>query len=303
MKHLVGRALFSLTVNSGAKHTVAGTLTVSSKGMLTLNGGGTVTTTMLNIAPQGQLLGNGLITANVQNSGIIAPSGVTGGLYIDGNYTQTATGTLQMALAGATAGIGYDPLVVSGTPTLGGTFQVLLAGAFTPEIGDRFNIFEGGASSGGFLSVLLPPLSGHSLWDTRLLDSEGILSVIDNRYLPGDFNRDGQVTVADISKMMTALTNIDFYQSFLGMSNQQFMQIADVNDDSLVNNADIQALITLIANNAALGSGGDLTTVPEPASIGLLGFGGLLLAVGCRLRTADTNVFGTSGNALLRTTW
>jgi hypothetical protein len=98
--------------------------------------------------------------------------------------------------------------------------------------------------------------------------------------VPGDINRDGKVTVADISALMTALSDLSGYRStHSGMSDPiQFMEVADVNNDTQVNNTDIQALISLVANNASGGGGGQLTAVPEPGSIVLLGLGALAFA-------------------------
>jgi polygalacturonase len=93
---------------------------------------------------------------------------------------------------------------------------------------------------------------------------------------PGDFNRDGQVTVADISAMMSAMTNLSGFESSHGLSDPQMQVIGDVNDDFKINNADVQALIDLIANGG--GSAGALPiAVPEPSSLllAVVGLGAL----------------------------
>ena len=68
------------------------------------------------------------------NDGIFSPGGAStaGILTFTGNYTQTATGTLNIELGGPTVGTGYDQLAISGTATLGGTLNVTLINAFTP---------------------------------------------------------------------------------------------------------------------------------------------------------------------------
>ena len=84
--------------------------------------------------------------------------------------------------------------------------------------------------------------------------------------------------MADISAMMTALSDLSGYQtSHVGMNDPtQFLEVADVNGDTYVNNTDIQALISLVANNIAggigSGSGGSssMSAVPEPTSVVLL---------------------------------
>ena len=83
---------------------------------------------------------------------------------------------------------------------------------------------------------------------------------------PGDINRDGKVTVADISTLMSALSDLNAYRAAKNLTDpQQFLEVADVNGDGAVNNADLQALISLVANNAVGGSG-TLIAVPEPDS-------------------------------------
>ena len=56
------------------------------------------------------------------------------------------------------------------------------------------------------------------------------------------------------------------------------LQVLDVNGDGVINNADLQALISLVANNEASGNGG-LTAVPEPATITLCVIGLGILAM------------------------
>ena len=96
---------------------------------------------------------------------------------------------------------------------------------------------------------------------------------------PGDFNLDGHIDVSDIAVMEQALTNLSAYeQSHGNLMDWQVKSLGDVNGDGKFNNADIQALITLIANNAANG-GGQLTAVSEPATLILcvMGFGVLAI--------------------------
>ncbi len=77
----------------------------------------------------------------------------------------------------------------------------------------------------------------------RVMSSSGIML--------GDFNRDGQVTVADIPAMLTALANLAGYQTAQSLSSAELIQLADVNADGRVDNRDTQGLIALLANQAA----------------------------------------------------
>jgi hypothetical protein len=87
------------------------------------------------------------------------------------------------------------------------------------------------------------------------------LTAIGPKLLPGDFNRDGQVTTADISAMMSAMSDLADYQTANSLSEAQLDVIADINDDFQINNTDLQALLSQFAT-----SGGSLAAVPEPAA-------------------------------------
>jgi glucose/arabinose dehydrogenase len=76
--------------------------------------------------------------------------------------------------------------------------------------------------------------------------------------LPGDFNRDRQVTAADIQPMLRALINLDEFQATNNLSDLSLLFIGDINRSGAVTNADIQPLLNLIAASDTLNA------VPEP---------------------------------------
>ena len=102
---------------------------------------------------QGTLAGAGTIAANVINNSVVSPGASPGLLTIAGNYTQTASGTLNIELGGTVAGTGYDRLAVSGTATLDGTLNVSLINGFNPAQGDAFQVLNSGTRSGAFGTV------------------------------------------------------------------------------------------------------------------------------------------------------
>jgi autotransporter-associated beta strand protein len=100
----------------------------------------------------------------------------------------------------------------------------------------------------------------------------------------GDFNFSGVVDAADIRVMLKALTNLSTYQNTNSSGHvltiADLADVADINRDGSVTNADIQAELDLIAS---LG-GGAVAAVPEPTTAVLLLVGGIMLAIRVRVR-------------------
>lgn len=96
------------------------------------------------------LTGDGVtIAVNLNNAGTIAPGSSPGVITIDGNYTQAATGVLQIELGGTEAGM-FDQLIVNGTASFaaGSIIDISVIDPnpndgmdelFIPETGDLFN--------------------------------------------------------------------------------------------------------------------------------------------------------------------
>jgi len=97
----------------------------------------------------------------------------------------------------------------------------------------------------------------------------------------GDFNLDGKFDASDIPAMIAALSNLNSYESLHGMNASYLDYIGDLNDDGVVNNADLQAMIALLKMGY-----GTMSSVPEPASVVLLGLGGLAALAGAWRRRA-----------------
>lgn len=77
-------------------------------------------------------------------------------------------GTLDIELGGQSPGSGYDQLnhsLSDGLAQLGGTLDVSLIGAFTPQAGDVFDVITAaGGVTGTFASTLLPALASNLTW-------------------------------------------------------------------------------------------------------------------------------------------
>ena len=154
---------------------------------------------------------------------------------------------------------------MTGQLALGGTLNVSVINGFGLTAGNLFDFLDWGSVNGKFASVLLPPLASPLVWYTSQLYNNGRVSIIDSNFLPGDFNRDGHVNAADIPAMIAALTDLNAYKSANSLTSAQLLSIGDIDLSATLNNADVQALLSLLKSG-----GGSLAAVPEPASIVLM---------------------------------
>lgn len=173
----------NLTVTSGGFNVPAGTATLSggtviAPGNFNKTGAGNLTTdtniqvgSAANIqggglfvngrlsAPGGVTVfqnallgGSGLIVGNVLNNGTLAPGNSPGTLTINGSFTQSTSGTLQIEIASPSV---FDRLVVSGAANLAGTLQALNLGPAL-EYGQTYAFLEAGSITGDFDQILMP---------------------------------------------------------------------------------------------------------------------------------------------------
>ena len=106
------------------------------------------------------LTGSGVLSAdtvqfNLSNaSGTVAPgqAGTTGKTQVNGTYTNGASATVQIQLAGTGQGTTYDWLSASGAVTLDGNLIVSLV-SFTPAGGDTFTVVTGSSVGGTFANA------------------------------------------------------------------------------------------------------------------------------------------------------
>jgi hypothetical protein len=110
------------------------------------------------------------INLPVTNSGTVD---LQGGLVINGLYTQTADGTLNVHIGGLTPVSQFDQLQINGLATLGGALNVTLVNGFTPTDGNNFRILTFTSRSGDFTITALPEL-GSGLFFDLVYDSSGL---------------------------------------------------------------------------------------------------------------------------------
>jgi hypothetical protein len=94
----------------------------------------------------------------------------------------------------------------------------------------------------------------------------------------GDVNQDNNINVADVQSLMHALADLDAFQAAHQMLTQsQISLMLNIDQESGVDNLDVQALLNLLANSSA--GGGQLQAVPEPTAIALGICGAVLVIV------------------------
>ncbi len=111
------------------------------------------------------LRGHGAIIGNVGNAGTVFPGGTIGILTINGNYTQSPAGTLDIQVSPSTsnppvAGVDNDELAVNGAASLAGTLEVYGANENAMYAGQRYTILTASNGVSGTFSTVLNENSG-----------------------------------------------------------------------------------------------------------------------------------------------
>jgi hypothetical protein len=169
----------NVTIGTGSSFTVGGpgvytqtSGTTAANGTLTASGGVSL--------QAGSLLGSGSISGNVSSSAIVAPGQATGATAIltdTGAYTQTAAGSLDIAIGGTKPGAKFDELT-STSATLAGTLNVSLINGFVPSIGSIFKIVNFSSESGQFATVNGLAINGSEHFTVSYHADDVLLTVV-----------------------------------------------------------------------------------------------------------------------------
>jgi fibronectin-binding autotransporter adhesin len=140
----------SLLVNLGGVMNVTEATNIHAGSSAQVNG--LLTSPQVNVS--GLLKGTGVIAGNVWNNGVVAPGNSPGVLTVNGNYTQTTSGALEIELG--------DLLLVSGHAAIAGTLELVAGGKLELvaggklEYGQQITFLQAGSISGEFDNIVMP---------------------------------------------------------------------------------------------------------------------------------------------------
>jgi alpha-L-rhamnosidase len=178
---------------SGAAGGIAVNGSVALSGASAYGGGTAVNSGMLfvnNTTGSGTGAGPVIVAGGATLGGAGAIAGAVavnaGGTLMPGNGLGALTFGSSLTLAGGSAAImavSQSPLtnssvVVAGALTNGGTLILTNVGAAPLLSGDTFTLFRAGSYTGAFAGVVLPPLQAGLGWNTNLLNTAGVVSVV-----------------------------------------------------------------------------------------------------------------------------
>ncbi|MGA8479841.1 MAG: hypothetical protein WB696_17925 [Chthoniobacterales bacterium] len=113
----------------------------------------TLTSSTITVQSGAALTGPGTIVGNLFNFGLLHPGDAPSTLRINGNFTQSSSGILNIELASVTD---FDRLIVSGRATLDGTLRLFLLNGFRPSNGQFQIVTAGQGIFGRFATVISP---------------------------------------------------------------------------------------------------------------------------------------------------
>jgi autotransporter-associated beta strand protein len=206
----VGHFNITITGNSGLTKNGPGTLQLFGSNVWT---GETIVNvgTLLGPIPgsisvnaNGTLSGSHFVNGNLTSSGHVAPGFSPGITTVNGNYTQTNIGVLDIEVAGTVPGTQHDQLVVTGTASLDGVLRIVSEAPNAP--GTTVHVLDGNRAGTRFFNV--ETVAGSEIYFAPEYLPNGVNAV---SFTLGDMNRNGVRNAEDIAWFAKALTDPDGY--------------------------------------------------------------------------------------------
>jgi hypothetical protein len=171
----------------------------------------------ISVEAGGLLAGNGTVVGNLvvgagggSDDAILRPGLSPGEFKVEGNYQQTADGTLLVEIDGI-ATEEFDRLRVSGSVALGGTLQIDASALTTASDGTTYEIITAGSLSGTFDTV--ESVGNDSIYFREIYDYAGGGFGV-SQQARGDMNGIDDINSADYDLFVFALMNDDIAKWF-----------------------------------------------------------------------------------------
>jgi autotransporter-associated beta strand protein len=195
--------VFGNITNGGVRKLGPGAMVVSAnqaytgitdiaEGVLIING--SIASSSTTIAGGATLTGATTLNGLVSN-GFLSPGNSAGTTTVNGNFTQNATGQVNIELGGATAGVNHDVVQVNGSASLGGTLNISLLDAFQPTPGATFDVLRANSIALNGLT-LTGPDAGNFSTSVVTVGSQQVLRLTAN-LPPGAIIDDGDAGFAN----------------------------------------------------------------------------------------------------------
>ncbi len=290
-----GTTVVNVTGNETADNTTL------SAGRLRISAGGSLTSPVA--MSGGTIDGGGTLNGTLSSTGgTISPGTSAGRLTVNGNVTMGATSTLRIELGGANAsrvaGTDYDQLKATGTAAVAGTLDVQsLPGlvdlgsstaiananrgkAATFTIVDTDGGLSGTFATRTFNGSALNAENGKGIFKSTSVAGNDLVFTIMNAKV-GDADGDRIVSATDV---FTAVNNLGPAVAGSGWTSGNF----DL--DGLVSATDVFNAVNALGVYTPVPTSGAISSVPEPASLWLVGMAAALMAV--RARRRDRKLVG-----------
>lgn len=198
-----------LDLRSGAVMTLGPSAQIIVNGELDLrNGSDTVGDGQLTVNEGGALVveDGASVHADIVNGGTMRAGffNQVHYAYLDGAYTQDATGTLRVEIGGP-SNTDRDIYETSGPATLAGELVVNLVNGYTPAIGESFEIMWANEGRSGAFGTL----AGTPGFEASYTPTTAIVTYVGEQLCPEDINNDGMIDVTDLVAVILAWNTAD----------------------------------------------------------------------------------------------
>ncbi|MGH1364172.1 MAG: beta strand repeat-containing protein [Calditrichia bacterium] len=163
-------------------------------------------TRQLNNKTNGIIAGSGfldLVNSGFDNDGVVSPGSSPGKIIFDNEYSQNASGRLNIEIGGTDPGTGYDQIEASAM-SLDGTLNISFINGFFPSLGQTFEVLNYNTRSDTFQTINTPSFGDIPIFAVEYQSDKLLLTTINDSkisvnmkaYLQGAYIGGGQMSTS-----------------------------------------------------------------------------------------------------------